>query len=330
MGNNKGMEVISEVQKLLESIPESQEILEGMRVGSIGPLEATQKLYELAMEAGHGNTLVSAYESMQESFNKDNPRVWMDHENGTRIVNPVMTSALMERASLDGDVPEFRVGPIPEDGKPAVPVLTMSLDAVYIGMQLDLAAEETNERIKQLVKSHSELVGAVVEEWEKNPNSTALAAAIDSLPPVPTGVMGYEEGKKAEPLSVRDIETKELAMVGEPERRRFTHQTLATTQGRISASMSIQENLKLELEEEGFSISKVELPEKFKTTWYINCWGIEDINSNWNPVRSAYQKMYVDIKKGCIKSNPISLKVFPISGIPDRKFGWTVIVGSEK
>ncbi len=323
------MKAISKVTEILESIPESKEILEKLKRGEMGPQEATKSLHEIVLRTGHAGSVSRAHEELRESFTKDNPRVWMDHSNGTRVVNPVMVSVIMERASLDGDVPEFRAGPIPEDGKPAVPVITMSLDSVNIGMQLELASEETASRIGKLVDSHRELLESINSEIMSDPNSVTAIAAAENLPPVPTGVMGYEEGKKAVPISVREVETKEVAVLSGPERSRYTYTTLCTTQGRISVSMSIESNLRLYLEEKGFEVSEKELPECSRYHWNTVCWGSKEVNPEWNPVSMVFNKWCAVLSEECKKDDPISIKVIPISEIPDRRFGWTLVVGKK-
>ena len=322
------MSIISGITSMLESVPGSKQILEDLREGKVGPEEATAKLCDIAIRAGHAESLSNAYERMRESFNEDNPRVWMDHANGSRVVNPVMVSAITERASLDGDVPEFRVGPIPEDGSPAVPVITVSLDSVNIGVQLELASKEVQSRIDELVTSHRELLESVNEQILSG--STAALAAAENLPPVPTGVMGYEEGRKAEPMAVREVKTTELATLSDTERSLYTYKALSTTQGRVSSALAIGANLVLALEKMGVKVSSEELPEFKKSSWETVCWGAGEVNPYWNPVTTAFNKWLALLQEECKEGDLVSLKVTPINGIPDRRFGWTLTLGKQE
>ena len=57
----------------------------------------------------------------------------------THNANPMFRAAIAERASIDGDVPEFRDAnePLPVEGfRPAISVVTDSLNPILVGLML--------------------------------------------------------------------------------------------------------------------------------------------------------------------------------------------------
>ncbi len=205
------LDVVAEVNRLLEGTPGAASVLDSLRTGTIDPMEAMTKLAELALEAGHGESLVQASSKLTDTFNvtvqgADNPDgipVVMKHDNGMEMLNPLLEAALGERAFLDGDVPEARVGAIPEGGYPAVPVLTDSHDPVVVGMQLERASQEVGQEIKQAIEDHSQvclrIIGKVegeVSRKDEDYRKAAMEIAKKNLPPVPVGVPKYMAGQK--------------------------------------------------------------------------------------------------------------------------------------
>jgi hypothetical protein len=238
-------------------------------------------------------------------------RVWMNHANGTRILNPVMVANIMELASLDGDVPEFRVGRIPTGGSPAVPVDTESLNSVEIGMCLKVASETVGHMLEakyKLLTEDAESGGSLI------------------------GVDGYYPGQKAAMVRVGGVGTSDLIRVGEEEKRKSIHRTISTSQGRISASASIERNLVRVLRAQGLSVELGDPDPDGETSmdWSMECHGSGDVNPEWDPVFSAFTKMYATAKSLCNGAGTLRIKVDPISELQNRRFGWKMRVGVAK
>lgn len=239
-------------------------------------------------------------------------RVWMNHANGTRILNPVMVAHIMELASLDGDVPEFRVGQIPEGGKPAVPVETDSLNSTEIGMKLELAS-------KMVASALAEKLALTVEDAPlKRENTDVETRGV--------GVEGYEPGRKAQMVKVRELSPLEVGQVRDEERVGYIYKVVSTTQGRISASASIEKNLKRMLSEnDGIEVEPGEPGEgATRVEWTMTCSGKEDLSPNWDPVATAAKRMYVEAKLVCKGPKSFIIKVDPISDVQNRRFGWSL------
>ncbi len=244
-----------------------------------------------------------------------NDRVWMDHANGTRILNPVLVAHIMELASLDGDVPEFRVGQIPEGGKPAVPVETDSLNSTEIGMKLEIASKMV---ASALAEKLALMVGDVLVKRETTDIETRGV-----------GVEGYEPGRKAQMMRVRELSPLEVGQVRDGERVGYIHQVVSTTQGRISASASIEKNLKRMLSENnGVEVESGEPGEgATRVEWTMTCSGKEDLNPSWDPVATAAKRMYVEARLVCKGPESFVIKVDPISDVQNRRFGWSMRMG---
>ena len=313
---------IFEAMKTVRSMPGSERILEDLKDGKIGPLEATRKLVSMAVKEGKVQSLATSYNKVKKSVESEDSRVWMNHANGKRILNPLIRASLTERAFLDGDVPEYRVGPIPEGGKPAVPVATTSLNSVVIGMQVEEASNEVEKLIQISEKAHWKML----EEKSNEERSLLPAKEVAS----PTGIEGYEAGKLPILRKTKDVKVSELVGLDEEARSAYTFTALATTQGRVSGSHALKKNLEEHLRKRGFEVSESTLPEVAVIDWSTQCFGKESVAPNWDPVANAFSKMCAELEKVCKKEVPTSVEVVPISGTADRVFGWKLVVGAEE
>lgn len=241
-------------------------------------------------------------------------RVWMDHANGTRILNPVLVAHIMELASLDGDVPEFRVGQIPEGGKPAVPVETDSLNSTEIGMKLELAS-------KMVASALADKLALMGGEGD-----VLVGRETTGIETRGVGVEGYEPGRKAQMVRVRELSPLEVGQVRDEKRVGYIHQVVSTTQGRVSASASIEKNLKKMLSENnGVEVESGEPGEgATRVEWTVTCSGKEDLSPNWDPVATAANRMYVEARLFCKGPRSFVIKVDPISDVQNRRFGWSM------
>ncbi|MFA6235210.1 MAG: hypothetical protein WC824_13630, partial [Bacteroidota bacterium] len=79
---------------------------------------------------------------------------------GIPRLNPLYEAQLVERAQFDGDIPELRTGPLPEDVLPAVSVETEAHSPVAIGEMLRIAALDVQED----VLSHQRKLGSSIAE----------------------------------------------------------------------------------------------------------------------------------------------------------------------
>ena len=339
--DREALAMMGDIMALLESSPGSAEIMDDIRMGRLGPQEAIVRLASVMADAGHGEALVKASSRLTDMYGlrtevaEDGTPVVMKHDNTLLMVNPIMEAALKERASLDGDVPEGRTGPMLADATPAVPVLTDSLDPVVVGYQLEQASKQVQQEIDAAVREHDDictrLLVKVTDETPAEHLSTALEVAKKNLPPVPTGVEGYEAGQRAvaRPAMVPPFIT--LAELNPVERRQYAYRAFATTQGRVSTTPVIEKGVIEYLEQHGIEASAGDPDPKTSvmSKWVMVVWGADDLSDGFNPIVTAIHSMASEVME--FTSHPsLFVRVAPYHGIADRRFGWTLVAGPKE
>ena len=335
--------VVADVQRMLEQMPGTADIFDGLRTGKIAPDEAMVKLAQAAMANGQSEALIQASSKLTDMLNvtttetEDGVPVVMKHDNGMDMVNPVLEAALKERASLDGDVPEARIGPIAEGGRPAVPVLTDALDPVVVGYQLEQAAAQVEQELQRAVEDHgtmcSQLLADIAQFAPEDQRETALEVAKKHLPAPPDGVDGYQAGQKAELRKAVEPPTTELATLSPEKRRAYTYQSLATTQGRVSLTPAIEAAVVERLVSKGLdAVTGEPDPDDAVTTkWVTVVWGAEDLTDGFDPVTAAINSMCADLVEHLPHNpSPWVVRVSPYNGIADRRFGWVVVASPKE
>lgn len=348
----KALAIAEQVTRLLEQTPGAGPVLDALRSGEMDPDEAVLKLASLAIEAGHGDTLMVASAELSESYDVDTiddpgegdgdaaPVEWV-HPNGTKMVNPLMSAAIKERASIDGDVPEARLGPIPEGGSPAVPVITDALDPVVVGYQLEQASKTVSGLLQLAVDQHKEMVNDVLDRVSQDSanlpapmQEAALELAKSKMPPIPTGVGGYETGRRPKALAVPEPDAGTMALLLNEDRRRYTYKALATTQGRESVAPGLRKALVASLALAGISVAEGDpdenTPDAVRAEWTTVVYGPEDMADGFNPISTAVKALSTNL---CFAFDEwpdrIWIRVTPYNGVADRRFGWSVLASPQ-
>jgi len=333
------LEIVAQITRLLEETPGAAPILDALRTGRMAPEDAMVKLAEVAFEAGHGEALVSASGQLEKVAREHTgPPVVMTHDNGMDMLNPLMEAAIAERASLDGDVPEARSGPIPEGGYPAVPVLTDAMDPVVVGMQLEKASQEVEEEIRLQMEDHSSTCGLILSRVETEATeqgigvSRALEVAKKNLPAIPTGVKGYKAGAVPALRKAQHVPATTLAALSDEQRRGYSYKALATSQGRTSLSGVIEKGSIDYLRAHSLNaVAGEPHPDTAVTTkWTVVLWGAEDLAEGFNPITVAIHSMCSDVMETITGHEEVCIRVSPYHGITDRRFGWTLVAGPKE
>ena len=339
--DREAMSMMGDIMALLESSPGAAEVMDDIRTGRVGPQEAIVRLASVMAEAGHGEALVKASSRLTDMYGlrtevaEDGTPVVMKHDNTMMVMNPIMEAALKERASIDGDVPEGRIGPMLADATPAVPVLTDSFDPVVVGYQLEQASKQVQEEIDTAVREHDDYCTAVLADIEAitHPTirSTALEAAKKHLPPVPTGVEGYVAGQRAVARPAVDAPVAALAEMNPVERRQYTYRAFATTQGRVSTTPVIERGVIEYLEQHGIKASAGDPDPKTSvmSKWVMVVWGADDLSDGFNPIVTAIHSMASEVM-GFTSHPSLFVRVTPYHGIADRRFGWTLVAAPKE
>jgi hypothetical protein len=333
------LDIVAQVTRLLENTPGAEVVLDGLRTGTIRPEEAMEKLAILALQAGHGDALVAASNHMEEAAQEHlGAPITMTHDNGMEVLNPLMEAAIAERASLDGDVPELRTGPLPEDAYPAVPVLTDTMDPVVLGIQLETAAAEVAAEIKGNLTNHGEVCARILNHVKDGAADLglevdhALEVAKRSLPAVPTGVKGYEAGSLPTLRKATHVPTTALATLTDEQRRQYSYKALSSTQGRVSLSGVIQKGVIDYLRAHSINaVAGEPHPDTAAITkWVVTLWGAEDLADGFNPITTAIHSMCSDVMETITGHSEVCIRVSPYHGIADRRFGWTLVAGPKE
>lgn len=333
------LDIVAQVTRLLEDTPGAASVLDALRTGKVSPEEAMAKLADIALSAGHGEALVAASGRLQKAAHgQAGAPVTLTHDNGMSMLNPVMEAALIERASIDGDVPEARSGSIPEGGSPAVPVLTTALDPVVVGIQLERASQEVAEEIRLLVESHGSTCSRILEKISVEAKimdldeKHAMEAAKKSLPAVPVGVAGYRAGRVPTLRRTNTVEMAALVDLTDAQRRLYTYRAVATTQGRVSLTGVIQSGIIDYLRAHSINVVAGDpAPETSVTTkWVVEVWGADDMADGFNPVLTAIHSMSIDVMEHLTAHPENLIRVNPYHGIADRRFGWTLVAGPKE
>ena len=219
-------------------------------------------------------------------------------DSGFSLNNPLVSAALIERASIDGDVPELRAWLLPEGAKPAVPVLTDSLNPIMVGLMLERASAEVEALLKLTEASNSLMQGSM-------------------LPSVP----GYTPGEFPELREVEEPPAIVLLELNPQQKRAFSWKAIATTQGRRSLIRPMEKHL---AEKTG---KRAGTPRKSvkETRWVITLFGPEDLFEDFSPVESALNLFESVLEK----AESGIFQVVQVADYPNRKFGWALRTGEE-
>ena len=226
----------------------------------------------------------------------------------THNANPIFRAAIAERASIDGDVPEFRdpSEPLPVEGfRPAVPVVTDSLNPIMVGLMLERASREIEARFQ--------IARDAVEQ-------TALALSQPAN--LPVSVQGYIAGEIPDPMVVEPPPASILADVPPDRARYFAWLSLATTQGRRSLAPSIQAELERRL---GVSAGTYKRSTQHADIrWIMTVFGPDDLLPDFSPVEAAVSYFEGVLRARFEQTGPLPFVVVPVDNIPERHFGWIV------
>ncbi len=307
------LESMSRIRSILDANPYARDLMEVVKAGRCSLEQATRQISEI-LPAEESNLILKTQQIIQE-------RMFVYTSEGHQRLNPLFTSALAERAFLDGDVPELRTGLLPKGARPAVPVETDAINPVVVGMMLETASDMAQEQLQRQLEQWRETVNLLLEEA---PEGTSLETLGDKVPAVPTGIPGYSAGDF--PVPMRDVPEPTLLEIQSltPEARRgYAHQAIATSQGRRTLVPAIQRMLARKL---GVKEGRV-LRAVMTANWTVQTWGAQDISADFSPVDLAVAVLARDIINKAGPAHFDTVEVVPVADIPLRKFGWIARVG---
>jgi len=235
-----------------------------------------------------------------------------------KVESPLPQMLAGERAQFDGDIPEFRTGPLGENQKPAVPVRTDSRSAVQIGMELEQASQKVEAEAKRLIS-----------EWQSiKEGSTGTDMVLSDQPPEPEG---YQSGKPAEMVTVTE-KPSALALSAE-QQQKYAWSMISTTQGRRSALSQVSALVAEKLSAAGLSCPVRDFaPDRrveilAHAAWQYGLTGRAELQPSFS---------FVDVAATTIAGELVTkgfsgwLEVTSIDTVDLRKVGWACRIVKDK
>jgi hypothetical protein len=331
--------LVGDLGEKLRKNRRGNEILNKLTLGDLSPDQAVQELFEVMREEGLLESALSQSQKLIQSMDQhlDNLLPMVQDVTGKEVVNPLWEAALAERISLDGDVPELRHGPLPPDGKPAVPVLLENCtDPVMVGVMLERASQEVQALLKSSQEEHLGLCRKTLALTEKRARETgadvsySLEVAQKMLPLAPTGVPGYLAGQKPDLYRVTPPSGSEVLALTEDQAQHYSYLTLSTTQGRVSLTAPIETKLIQSLVQRGLKVSRGQVQTPIaRANWLVASYGAGDFSPRFNYVGSAIAAIRDNLLKNPLPEQDLILEVLPYNGISTRTFGWEARIGVD-
>jgi hypothetical protein len=341
------LSLLGETASQLESSQEGALVMQEFRKGKITLEEAASKLLGVAGELGllgelreastQLDSVVPGFSMSPAALRAAGRPVRMKTATGIDQVNPLLEAAFAERLTLDGDIPEIRLGLLPPGGKPAPWVKAITRDPVILGLMLDRASNEVWFEMADSIEDHQVHCQKLLAE-ARSAGDAELVRVQNSLPSVPTGVEGYQAGRVP---AFREVAPPSPLVVGAMNteyKQVAIFQVLATTQGRSSAAPVIENAVREILEEAGIPLApatRSPASEVRETTWAMRAFGPRDLSENFNPIQNAINHLsswaLVHTASG---TPPVGGWVVAATaynkGISERRFGWTLTIGTSQ
>lgn len=307
------LESLEQMKTLLDRNPQVKEILAAVETGACSLEQATQQIAECLSDE-ETQLVVGAQGLIRERLSA---------YNSNRSSNPLVIAAIIERAFLDGDVPEFRTGPLPPGATPAVPVDTEASNPVMIGLMLERASNSVHQELTRLLEDHGKAVQELIASL---PESTSLEALRSQIPEPPTGLQGvYEAGEFPPLMKVPEPTLPEIAALSPSDHRKYVYKAISTTQGRRTMEPTIQKNLAVKLGVVGGRV----LHPVAQAHWTIDLRGAQNISQDFSPVDLAVASLARDLINKAGPNHFDVVEVNQVSDIPSRVFGWSAKVGVQ-
>jgi hypothetical protein len=319
---NNPVDVVQQAEAALRENPAFAAVMDKAKADNLPP-EAVARLLLEGMDEGARATLLTFARMLDKAVvHQPAPPLMVKHSNGGMVLNPVVAAALAERVQLDGDVPEFRYGPLPEGATPAVPVKTTSRNLVEVGFMLERASREVTRELQAALSEHGRQGALLLDHAEQQGLDSALARkAFDAL--LPTGVKDYEAGALPALREVTPPTMQELAALSPSEERRLVWKTLSTTQGKRSLVPVFEQVLAERFPNIVFGGP----PEKgsAEVAWFTQAFGADDLDPNFAVVENALALFTRSLE--ALQGRPYRACVQPLNAVSTRTFGWVLYVG---
>jgi len=318
-------------KEVTEESPALGQILADARDKKIEVTEAVRWIMQISEEDPKARAaLEKAAEKLPEpQLSTHNPT------NKLPRINPLVEAGLIERAQLDGDMPELRSGPILKGQLPSVPVDTTARNPVVVGRMLAAAALETQTQLDTHERKRLQGITAdpavlkVMADHGMAVVKPDVALDIAKFGNVGTDLSGYRRGQLPALAKTAKPSGAELAVLNRKETQEATWAAVATSQGRRSVSPVIRDGIIQALTRLGFDVTPRDPVEGNETscalaTWAVDISGRESLSPNFSFFDIAAMALASDLvdKLQDKAPRPLILEVAPMHQINERTVGW--------
>lgn len=338
------------VQEIFD-LAENGKISENEMVASLLALvsedpELGKKLVELISSEELTTELEVNFQALGFLAQGEDPRFLMKKREHLHIMNPLLQAAWAERIQFDGDLPEFRTGPMNPDATPAVSVLTSSPNFVVVGEQLRKAQEVLTEQLKIHNKELDaakfwayqnilEEYNVTEEEYETQtlpvPLKTEITEKIDQalqkLDSAEYDLETYRRGMVPAPLEVPTPTGVQLLSMSPEQKKEAVWKVVSTTQGRRSIKPLLCQHLKESLQQQNYEFCSTPPEEgySYEFSWTFLLDGKKEMNPNYPYFTIAHKFLLRRLTQQLQEKppqKPIHLEVQTFDDYGNRKVGW--------
>ena len=345
--------LVAFAQEVVALIPDLKPILARAKTGEITPQQALEEMAKIVAATNAEQQLrEAARNQLAPEVPDGDPGVLgeglFQTDVGLPKLNPLYEGALIERTQFDGDIPEFRTGPLPVGVKPAVPVSTDARNPVALGAML----KEASRVVAEKVDAHEtkrlqgiEAIAATAPDLSRIREHAELVAlesdalAVEVWGSDKTDHPDYRRGHLPAPVQVPTPTGSALAAFTSQERKEQAYHFLSTTQGRRTATAVITEMLIEGLAQHGVTVAEHGEPSmpsfSYATTqivaadkWTVSLSGPGSTQSSFSFVDTAGTALVkglvraLDEAEGFDKAWPLRLEVTPVNMVDVRSVGW--------
>ena len=235
-----------------------------------------------------------------------------EHPKAKPVQSPLPTLLAQERAQFDGDVPEYRTGPLMGNAMPAIPVETTSRNPVQIGLMLEAVSQQVKEEANRLTA-----------EWQSMvEGTTGTDMVVSDKPPEPAS---YQSGKPAEMVAAGDVPATALLALSPEQRQQYAWKMISTTQGRRSALSVVASLVSERLKKSGLDCPVRDFDPSRRVgvlahaAWHYVMAGRAELQPQFSFIDVAAQTIAEDL---IAKGVHGWLEAVPIDTVDLRKVGW--------
>jgi len=242
-------------------------------------------------------------------------------------INPLVEAALIDRLQFDGDAPELRTGPLPENTDPAVPVTTQVKNPVALGNMLNTASKQVKEAIEDHFQKQ---IQAITEDKESLKIIKSHGELVSELTNIDHDLTTYRRGEVPKPVTVDAPSGSDLLTITETERRVLSWKFLSTTQGRQTGVFIIQDDILDILQDHDIALSKQDYDPHTKPVVLATAKWSVDLSNSIQPAFSLLDTAAKVMAKKLIQAldklepsnKPMILEVTTLDHHEARIVGW--------